>query len=63
MCRRVITKFNPAYDLVNLPNLSVLSLDPRAEPRGITNKLIIDATTPIAPEHRGPLRAAPTLGP
>lgn len=49
----ITTKFNPAYDLVNLPNLSTLALDPSSEPTGITNKLIIDATTPIAPERRG----------
>lgn len=49
----ITTKFNPAYDLVNLPNLSTLALDPSSEPPGITNKLIIDATTPIAPERRG----------
>ncbi len=49
----ITTKFNPSYDLVNLPNMPVLSLDPSSEPPGITNKLIIDATTPIAPERRG----------
>jgi 4-hydroxybenzoate decarboxylase len=49
----ITTKFNPAHDLVNVPNLSVLALDPSSEPPGITNKLIIDATTPIAPERRG----------
>ena len=57
----ITTKFNPAYDLVNVPNLSVLALDPSSEPPGITGKLIIDATTPrrhdattpVAPERRG----------
>jgi 4-hydroxybenzoate decarboxylase len=49
----ITTKFNPAYDLVNLPNMSILSLDPSSQPPGITDKLIIDATTPLAPEHRG----------
>lgn len=47
------TKVNPAYDLVQLPNMSVLSLDPSSTPAGITDKLIIDATTPVAPEQRG----------
>lgn len=47
------TKVNPAGDLVNLPNLSVLELDPGAQPAGISNKLIIDATTPVAPDNRG----------
>ncbi|MGW5362975.1 non-oxidative hydroxyarylic acid decarboxylases subunit C [Actinopolymorpha pittospori] len=47
------SKVNPAGDLVNLPNLSVLELDPGSQPAGITNKLIIDATTPVAPDRRG----------
>jgi UbiD family decarboxylase len=47
------TKVNPAQDLLNLPNLSVVELDPGSEPAGITNKLVIDATTPVAPDVRG----------
>ncbi len=47
------TKVNPAGDLVNLPNMSVLELDPGSEPSGISNKLVIDATTPVAPDDRG----------
>jgi 4-hydroxybenzoate decarboxylase len=47
------TKVNPASDLVNIPNLSVLELDPASQPPGITNKLIIDATTPVDPDKRG----------
>jgi UbiD family decarboxylase len=47
------TKVNPASDLVNLPNMSVLELDPGSQPAGITNKLVIDATTPVAPDTRG----------
>jgi 4-hydroxybenzoate decarboxylase len=47
------TKFNPAGDLVTIPNLSVLSLDPSSEPAGITDKMIIDATTPVPPDDRG----------
>jgi UbiD family decarboxylase len=47
------SKVNPAGDLVNLPNLSVLELDPGSEPPGITNKVIIDATTPVPPDDRG----------
>jgi 4-hydroxybenzoate decarboxylase len=47
------TKVNPANDLVNLPNLSVVELDPGSQPAGVTNKLIIDATTPVAPDTRG----------
>ena len=47
------TKVNPAGDLVNLPNMSVLELDPGSQPPGISNKLVIDATTPVAPDTRG----------
>lgn len=47
------TKVNAASDLVNLPNMSVLELDPGSQPPGVTNKLVIDATTPVAPDDRG----------
>ena len=47
------SKVNPAGDLVQLPNMSVLELDPGSSPAGITDKLIIDATTPVAPDTRG----------
>ncbi|MGI5224399.1 non-oxidative hydroxyarylic acid decarboxylases subunit C [Actinoallomurus sp. CA-142502] len=47
------TKVNPASDLVDLPAMSVLELDPGSEPPGITDKLIIDATTPVPPDVRG----------
>ncbi|MBT2502879.1 non-oxidative hydroxyarylic acid decarboxylases subunit C [Curtobacterium sp. ISL-83] len=47
------TKVNPADDLVQLPNLSVVPLDPSSSPAGVTDKLIIDATTPVAPDIRG----------
>lgn len=47
------TKVNAAGDLVNIPNLPVLELDPGSQPAGITNKMIIDATTPVAPDDRG----------
>lgn len=47
------TKVNPAGDLVQLPNMSVVALDPSSSPSGITDKLIIDATTPVAPDVRG----------
>ncbi|MFP1528313.1 hypothetical protein ACLB1R_19495 [Escherichia coli] len=46
------SKVNPAGDLVQLPNMSVLELDPGSSPAGITDKLIIDATTPVAPDNR-----------
>ena len=47
------TKFNPQYDLVTVPGLSILPLDPASEPAGMTTKVIIDATTPKAPEKHG----------
>ncbi|QDD87530.1 non-oxidative hydroxyarylic acid decarboxylases subunit C [Pseudomonas oryzihabitans] len=47
------SKVNPSGDLVQLPNMSVLELDPGSSPAGITDKLIIDATTPVAPDLRG----------
>lgn len=47
------SKVNPAGDLVNLPNMSVLELDPGSSPPGVTNKLVVDATTPVAPDTRG----------
>ncbi|MFD7920789.1 non-oxidative hydroxyarylic acid decarboxylases subunit C [Streptomyces sp. NPDC059740] len=46
-------KVNPAEDVVILPNLSVMALAPAAQPAGITSKMIIDATTPVAPDVRG----------
>jgi UbiD family decarboxylase len=47
------TKFHPGRDTVTIPGLSVTPLDPAAEPPGITDKLILDATTPVAPDVRG----------
>jgi UbiD family decarboxylase len=47
------SKVNPKDDVVVLPNLSVLELAPAASPAGITSKMIIDATTPVAPDNRG----------
>ncbi|NHD19554.1 MULTISPECIES: non-oxidative hydroxyarylic acid decarboxylases subunit C [Actinopolyspora] len=46
-------KFHPRHDIVTVPNASVLPLDPSSEPAGITDKVVLDATTPIAPETRG----------
>lgn len=47
------TKVNAKEDLVQLPNMSVVGLDPSSEPAGVTDKLVIDATTPVAPDDRG----------
>jgi UbiD family decarboxylase len=49
----ISTKMHPDHDLVIIPDLSVLPLDPGSDPTGITHKLIIDATTPVKPETRG----------
>ncbi|MCX5537665.1 non-oxidative hydroxyarylic acid decarboxylases subunit C [Streptomyces sp. NBC_00006] len=46
-------KVNPKEDVLIIPNLSVLELAPASEPAGITSKMIIDATTPVAPDARG----------
>jgi UbiD family decarboxylase len=47
------TNMNPKNDVVVIPNLSGLALDPGSEPAGITHKLIIDATRPVPPETHG----------
>lgn len=47
------TKMNPDGDLVQVPGLPVLELAPQARTPGITDKLVIDATTPVSPDHRG----------
>ncbi|MEK3803470.1 phenolic acid decarboxylase BsdC [Bacillus subtilis] len=47
------TKMHPKHDAVIIPDLSVLPLDPGSNPSGITHKMILDATTPVAPEIRG----------
>lgn len=52
------TKMNPAGDLVVVPKLPVLELAPQAATPGIVDKLIIDATTPVAPDTRGKIGRA-----
>ncbi|MBW0103025.1 non-oxidative hydroxyarylic acid decarboxylases subunit C [Pseudonocardia sp. KRD291] len=49
----ISTKVHPAHDLVTLPNMSIMPLDAGAQPRGISHKLVIDATAPAPPETRG----------
>ncbi|AKD28476.1 phenolic acid decarboxylase [Bacillus velezensis NJN-6] len=46
-------KMHPKHDAVIIPDLSVLPLDPGSDPAGMTHKMILDATTPVAPETRG----------
>ena len=47
------TKFHPAHDLIIVPDVSVVPLDPGASPPGMTHKMIMDATTPVPPDVRG----------
>lgn len=46
-------KVNPAGDVLILPNLPENLLDPASQPPGMVHKMVIDATTPIAPDRRG----------
>jgi UbiD family decarboxylase len=54
----ISTKMNPAGDLVVVPHVSVVPLDPSSEPAGMTHKVIIDATTPVAADKRGRIAQA-----
>lgn len=49
----ISARFNPEYDLVALPRLSGHPLDPSSSPQGMSAKMIIDATAPVAPDLRG----------
>ncbi|MEV4976652.1 non-oxidative hydroxyarylic acid decarboxylases subunit C [Streptomyces scopuliridis] len=49
----VSSRFNPEYDLVVAPRLSGHPLDPSSSPQGMSAKMIIDATAPVAPDLRG----------
>ncbi len=55
--------FNPARDVVVVPNASILPLDPSSNPPGISDKLVLDATAPAKPEGQvggaSPLRPPP----
>lgn len=51
------SKVNPARDVIGLPGMSVMALDPSSDPPGINDKLVIDATTPAAPDSRGHFEA------
>ncbi|WP_247430524.1 hypothetical protein [Bradyrhizobium sp. 139] len=44
---------NPSGDIVTIPNLPENLLDPAGVPNGISSKMIIDPTTPVAPDRRG----------
>jgi 4-hydroxybenzoate decarboxylase len=47
------TKFTPEFDAINIPRMYDIPLDPAGFPQGITTRLILDATTPAHPDHRG----------
>jgi vanillate/4-hydroxybenzoate decarboxylase subunit C len=49
----ISVKVNPAGDIVTIPNLAENLLDPACSPGGMVTKMIIDATTPVAPDTRG----------
>ena len=44
------TRVKPSKDVVVIPNCPGMPLDPSSNPAGMHDKLIIDATTPVAPE-------------
>jgi 4-hydroxybenzoate decarboxylase len=44
------TRVRPSKDVILIPNAPGMPLDPSSEPAGIHTKLIIDATTPVAPD-------------
>lgn len=46
----LVTRFRPERDLVLIPNAPGSTLDPASYPRGLTTRMIIDATTPITPD-------------
>jgi vanillate/4-hydroxybenzoate decarboxylase subunit C len=47
------TRFNPEFDSISVPRMYEIPLDPAGHPQGITTRLILDATTPVPPDHRG----------
>jgi vanillate/4-hydroxybenzoate decarboxylase subunit C len=49
----ISVRANPAGDVVIIPNLAENLLDPAGEPNGMSHKMILDATTPKAPDRRG----------
>jgi 4-hydroxybenzoate decarboxylase len=47
------TKFNPEFDSITVPRMYEVPLDPSSFPTGITTRMVMDATTPRAPDIRG----------
>lgn len=46
----ITTRVRPDKDVVKIPYAPGMPLDPSSEPAGMHTKLIIDATTPVAPD-------------
>lgn len=46
-------KFNPEFDAISIPRMYEVSLDPSSHPTGITTRLVLDATSTMAPDVRG----------
>ena len=55
------TKFHPAHDLIVIPDVSVVPLDPGASPPGMTHKMIMGRHDPHSAGCQGELRY--TAGP
>jgi 3-polyprenyl-4-hydroxybenzoate decarboxylase len=49
----ISVRANPTGDVVIIPNLAENLLDPAGVPSGMSSKMILDATTPTAPDRRG----------
>ena len=49
----ISVKVNPSGDIVTIPNLPENLLDPAGVAERHLTKMIIDATTPVAPDRRG----------
>jgi vanillate/4-hydroxybenzoate decarboxylase subunit C len=47
------TKFNAAHDLITIPRMNVIPLDPSDDPPGLNTRVILDASTPVSPDLRG----------
>lgn len=47
----ITTRVKPDKDVAIIPNCPGMPLDPSSDPAGIHTKMIIDATTPMAPEE------------
>ena len=46
----IASRVKPAKDVAIIPNCAGMPLDPSSNPPGMHDKMIIDATTPVAPE-------------